>query len=594
MPESTFTIRLQPNGSVRLCVSGHGAAWARIRLIVTEQTEQAKLIASDCLEVPWWELAPIFSQLGSIQRLFPEVDIDADEGTRAVIRRSRKTSEQVVQSGDIIPVESTTIGDVLREVGFIRTLTEQQLRNVGKLVALSNGATFSVPGAGKTTEALATFAYKTQLNHRLLVVCPKNAFTAWEEQTAACLPQLRVTRLTGGHFAIEQALSKNPRLAVITYSQLTNVRDLIGQFLAAAPSVMFLDESHKIKGGEQRAWAGAVLSVCHLPMWKLIMSGTPMPNVIDDLIPQIRFLYPGISRGDDPVPIVHRIHVRTTKAELNLPPVECSGIPIPMTDAQARIYSLCSNEVARDAEAFIKSADKNALRTFGRSYMLLLQLVSNPALLASYHGRFNNRDLIECLQSDSPKVAYVCHRARQLVALGNKVLIWSGFVQNVEIISERLSDLGADYIHGDVEAGSEEEEQTREFKIARFHREKDDSMVLVANPAACGEGISLHQVCHHALYVDRNYNAAQFLQSQDRIHRYGLPKDVKTFIEYVYCPNTIDDSVNRRLQAKVDRMQQVLKDPSINVPTHWLDDLDELPDADDIRDLLQTLKGNRG
>jgi len=263
-----------------------------------------------------------------------------------------------------------------------------------------------------------------------------------------------------------------------------------------------------------------------------------------------------------------------------------------MTDAQARLYELCASEVARDAEASVRSLDKNALRKLGKSYMLLLQLVSNPALLVSHQGRFNNQQLIECLHSDSPKIAYVCHRARNLVAKGSKVLIWSGFVQNVEIIAGRLADLGADFIHGAVEAGSEEEERTREFKIARFQSVKEGAMVLVANPAACGEGISLHQVCHHALYVDRNYNAAQFLQSQDRIHRYGLQKDIKTFIEYIYCPNTIDESVNRRLKAKVDRMEEVLKDSSINLPTHWLDDLDEIPDAEDVRDLLQTLKGN--
>jgi SNF2 family DNA or RNA helicase len=592
MADPTFKIRLLADGNVRLCVNDHPAAWARTRLIVTEQTEQAQLIGADCLEVPWWELAPIFSQLGSIQRLFPEVRIDADNETRGLINRSRNASEQIAQTGEIVPVSPESLKAVFREVKFMRELTDQQLRNVGKLAALSNGATFSVPGAGKTTEAFATFAFKSKLKCNLLVVCPKNAFSAWEEQTKACLPQLFATRLTGGYSAIKELLKKDPRLVLITYSQLTNVRDLIAQYFTRTPAVMFLDESHKIKGGEHRPWASAVLSLSHMPEWKLIMSGTPMPNALEDLMPQIRFLYAGIGSGEDPVPIIQKIHVRTTKAELDLPPVSCTGVPIPMTDSQARLYGLCAYEVARDAESVIKSGDKNALRNFGKSYMLLLQLVSNPALLAAYQGRFNSRDHIECLQSDSPKLAYVCHRARQLVAQGNKVLIWSSFVQNVEIISERLSDLGADYIHGDVEAGSEEEEQTREFKIARFHRQKNDAMVLVANPAACGEGISLHQVCHHAIYVDRNYNAAQFLQSQDRIHRYGLPKETKTFIEYIYCPNTIDESVNRRLQAKVDRMQEVLQDTSINMPTHWLDDLDELPDGEDIRDLLETLRGN--
>lgn len=591
MGSSVFLIQFQPDGTVRLSIKNHDEAWARARLLITEQTEHSRLIGPDCLEVPWWELSPIFSQLGSIQRLFPDVQIDADDKTRAIVGRSRKASEILAHFDVAQVVPEGNVRDVLKGLGFVRPLTDKQLQNVGKMVALPNAATFSVPGAGKTTEALATFAFKSMLKSRLLVVCPKNAFSAWDEQVKLCLPNFNVTRLVGGQESIREILKSNPKIAVITYSQLTNVRELVAEYLMGDSSVMILDESHKIKGGEHRAWASAVLSLSHLPEWKMILSGTPMPNTVEDLIPQIRFLYDTVSDAEQAVSVIQKIHVRTTKSQLNLPPVICKGIPVPMTDAQARIYKLCASEVARDAAVLIKSLDKITLRNFGKSYMLLLQLVSNPTLLAGHHGRFNDRDLIECLQSDSPKMAYVCHRARQLVSEGNKVLIWSGFVQNVEIISERLSDLGADYIHGGVEAGSEEEEQTREFKIKKFHQ-STEAMVLVANPAACSEGISLHQVCHHAVYLDRNYNAAQFLQSQDRIYRYGLPPRTNTHIEYVYCPDTIDESVNRRLQAKVDRMEEVLKDSSINMPTHWLDDLEELPDFEDVRDLLQTLKGN--
>jgi hypothetical protein len=158
-------------------------------------------------------------------------------------------------------------------------------------------------------------------------------------------------------------------------------------------------------------------------------------------------------------------------------------------------------------------------------------------------------------------------------------------------VAQRLADLGADYIHGGVEAGSEEEEWTRESKVARFHKDPN-AMVLVANPAACSEGISLHTVCHHALYLDRNYNAAQFLQSADRIHRLGLSPTQKTFIEFVFSPGTIDDSINRRLSFKIEQMEIALRDSSISLPTHWFDDLDELPDAEDVKDLLETLRGN--
>ena len=46
-------------------------------------------------------------------------------------------------------------------------------------------------------------------------------------------------------------------------------------------------------------------------------------------------------------------------------------------------------------------------------------------------------------------------------------------------------------------------------------------MVLVANYASCAEGISLHHVCHNAIYIDRSFQADQYLQSIDRICRLG-------------------------------------------------------------------------
>ena len=49
-----------------------------------------------------------------------------------------------------------------------------------------------------------------------------------------------------------------------------------------------------------------------------------------------------------------------------------------------------------------------------------------------------------------PKIRFACKRARELAADGKKVLIWSTFVNNVELIASELDDLGALYIRGDV------------------------------------------------------------------------------------------------------------------------------------------------
>lgn len=584
-----LSIHLGETGLITVCLFGNPRAAADARLIILERADKAELQGPDCLTVPWWQFAPILPHVGSLTQAYPGLKVQIDEQTADLLRRAREAGRGYANATEIQPVEPAALESALRSAGFARSLTENQVRNVCRLAAIPNGATFSVPGSGKTTEALALYCFRTELQRRLLVVAPKNAFAAWDEQVSACLAALTVTRLTGGREGVQAALERQPQIAIITYSQLVNVTDIVAAYLARHRSIMFLDESHKIKGGEHRAWAGAVLSVSHLPEWKLIMSGTPMPNTPEDLLPQLRFLYPTLPPDIDPIGAIQPIYVRTTKAELNLPPIEAFATPIAMSEPQARLYRLCAAEVARDAEEALNSGDRLLLRKLGRHYILLLQLVSNPALLAQYYGSFDDELLAAAVQSDSPKLAYVCYRARQLAGANNKVLIWSGFVQNVEIIAGRLADLGADYIHGGVEAGSEEEEDTREAKVARFHNDPN-AQVLVANPAAASEGISLHTVCHHAIYLDRNYNAAQYLQSADRIHRLGLQLDITTHIEFVYSPGTIDESVRRRLDFKIARMENALNDRSISVPTHWRDDLEELPDEADIRDLLQTLQ----
>lgn len=113
----------------------------------------------------------------------------------------------------------------------------------------------------------------------------------------------------------------------------------------------------------------------------------------------------------------------------------------------------------------------------------------------------------------------------------------------------------------------------------------------MANPAACSEGISLHHVCHRALYIDRNYNAAQYLQSEDRIHRIGLPPGTKTLITIMCSPHTIDESVDRRLQAKVAAMASVLDDPDLSIRPLDLDSDDDIDglDAQDIEDIRRML-----
>lgn len=466
------------------------------------------------------------------------------------------------------PLNDKYIREKLKSRGFLRELTENQSNNLAKLGVLPAGATFSVPGAGKTTEALAYYFLNADPNDRLLVVAPKNAFGAWEEQLTECVPSETQTfvRLRGGEQSIEQKLRNAPKYMLITYQQYPRVKHLIQKMLQDYPTFMFLDESHRIKSGKMGISAEAILGVSYLPKRKLIMSGTPMPQSQKDLIPQLNFLYPEKRvTEDDAVEALQPVYVRTTKGQLGIPEVEHRLITLPMDALQEQIYRTLKSEVKRQLIPVISDASKYSLREIGKSTMKVMQFVSNPALLArDMEFAFDERMGELLAQNNGPKIEYACSRARQLAAEGKKVIIWSTFVENVELVATRLSDLGADYIHGGVDAGDEEDNDTREWKIKEFHN-NPNKWVLVANPAAASEGISLHKVCQHAIYIDRSFNAAQYLQSEDRIHRLGLKKHQTPFVEIVECANTIDQVIRKRLQDKVQRMSQALHDTSLNV-----------------------------
>lgn len=480
------------------------------------------------------------------------------------------------------------VDDRLKTAGFVRPLTPNQKRNVGKLANLPAGASFSVPGAGKTTEALAYFFYNASDDDKLLVVAPKNAFGAWEEQIQDCTnnPELQFVRLRGGYTAIDRALRDQPRFMLITYQQYARVTDLINRYLEQFSVFMYLDESHRIKSGLHGVTPEAILSSCTLPTRKLILSGTPMPQSIADLIPQFTFLYPDtVANTESVVGLIKPVYVRTTKAELGLPEVTRKTVSLDMSPLQREIYKSLKSEIKRQLIPMLSDASKFSLRELGKRITKVVQFVSNPSLLASDMDYVFDERIGDLLaKTDGPKIEYACKRAMELASQGKKVIIWSQFVKNVEIISDRLKYLGADFIHGGVDAGDEEESDTREWKIKQFH-ENPNKMVLVANPAAASEGISLHKVCHNAIYVDRSFNAAHYLQSEDRIHRLGLPKDQHTEVEILECVASIDQVIDIRLRSKIDLMAQSLNDPSLNVDTIHYDseiDVDEILSPDDV------------
>ncbi len=226
---------------------------------------------------------------------------------------------------------------------------------------------------------------------------------------------------------------------------------------------------------------------------------------------------------------------------------------------------------------------KREFKKLGRVVMYLLEAATNPSLIvagsdrADEEGGFEhpplelagNEPLSRLLrnynQYEYPwKYEYVKHAVHEAAARGEKILVWSTFVRNLKTLARELAQFNPAVVHGGVppQDSAPPGAVTREAEFERFRNDASCS-VLLANPAAAGEGVSLHHWCHHAIYLDRTFNAGHFLQSQDRIHRLGLRREIETRFTVLISEETVDAVVDDRLKDKVKALALLMDDPGL-------------------------------
>jgi SNF2 family DNA or RNA helicase len=154
--------------------------------------------------------------------------------------------------------------------------------------------------------------------------------------------------------------------------------------------------------------------------------------------------------------------------------------------------------------------------------------------------------------------------------------------------NQLLKDENPILIHGDVNPEEDEDDPLNRVSLINEFKNDDNPRVLIATPPSLSEAVSLHinekkeRVCSHAIYLDRNFNGAQFMQSMDRIHRIGMrEEDDSSFIipweesgektekefkrnqvyyHFFIANNTIDEIIDDSLWQKYQNMNDALDD----------------------------------
>ena len=476
----------------------------------------------------------------------------------------------------------------IKEFGFNRSLKDFQLRNVLGLIKHKYGATFSVPGAGKTSEILSIFSFykMKETNLKMFVVCPKNAFSSWDEQINSVFNKdvdinsqivdstgnslmNKMCRLTKGYDNIKYMLEQNPNFLIISYQQISidkKVTNLLIDYISKNNVFFSIDESHRIKRNDGKI-SNSILEFSTISNYRYIMSGTPMPQGTSDLINQTKFLLPYKTLNEkNVIEEIQNIYVRTTKSDLKILPLESKYIKVEMSQKQRELYDKIKFHEKRKFET---SHNQLKLKDLKRSIMRMLQISSNPRIITDprFIDLVKEQDLNGLFEEYSPKFIMACELTKSLIEKGEKVIIWSGFQKNIDLLYDSLIEYNPVVVDGRTPSSENDElYETREFNINKFKTDPQ-CKIFIANPAAASEGISLHldlkgnKICSNAIYLDRNFNASQFIQSVDRIHRIGIKEIPHVYV--LITKDSMDERVQLRLDLKINAMIELLNDSSL-------------------------------
>ena len=443
------------------------------------------------------------------------------------------------------------------------TLTHQaftyQLQAVNAVKDLEYAAVFHEQGLGKTKVAIDLIVY--WLSHRLLdtalIVVKKGLLDNWQRELASH-SQLIPRLLTNNRRANYYTFNSPARVMLAHYEAVKAEHERMDLFLRTRNVGVILDESTKIKNPDA-ALTKAFLDLAPLFIRRVIMTGTPVSNRPHDIWAQIKFLDNGAALGADFAEFkrsvslsndlagvesrqtalechLHRIFhsissfaVRETKesAEIRLPDKIVHSVMTEWEPRQRDLYRQISESlraiIFQDGQLVADEADvvlKRLLR--------LVQVASNP-------------NLIDAGYQDEPgKLEVLLDLVSSLVKIGEKCIVWTSFVDNVEWLAWVLRRHNPQLVHGLLST----HEQTNAI---RNFVDEPTAKLFIATPGSAKEGLTL-TVANHVIFYDRLFSLDDYLQAQDRIHR--ISQDKVCHVHNLIMRDSIDEWVDALLHSK--------------------------------------------
>lgn len=464
------------------------------------------------------------------------------------------------------------------------TLREYQKEGVHWLERLRsmhlNGILADDMGLGKTLQAIVGITQNHEEDPQAisLVVCPTSLLYNWKEEFHKFHPGLKVAVVDGSPGQRKKILSGIKKYQVVITSYTLLQKD-IEEYSKENFSYIILDEAQHIKNRHTRnAKSAKMLKGKH----RLILTGTPVENSLDELWSLFDFLMPGLlsryerfadkyvramKEGDrqaleqlkDKIaPFV----LRRVKSDVlsELPPVSEIVYHCHLTDVQRELYSSYASSAREELSRLVNKEgfDKvqiHVLATLTR----LKQICCHPALFA--------KEQVE--GGDSAKYEMLMELIQSLTTGNHKTVVFSQYTRMLKIMQADLEALGIRFAYLD---GSSK----NRLEIVNQFNEDPGLTVFLVSLKAGGVGLNLTGA-DTVIHYDMWWNPAVENQATDRVHRMGQKSSVSSY--KLVTLGTIEEKILQLQNRKRGLVKQIVScDEEVMSKLTW----------EEVLELLQT------
>lgn len=506
-------------------------------------------------------------------------DFHVSDKAQALVQRARFAQRQalVAEIKPIRQVDAPVIGRAHLSAGAFEALPRfydvatsdfclktallpHQQPAVARLAPMVIGAMFMDMGTGKTRCAIDLAHLRRHRMSRVVWFCPVSLKTTiareWHKHTDLDASDVYVFD--------DDTNMRDPPTAFVNIVGIESLSSsdrvtLTANALIDEHTFVVLDESSYIKTHDAIRTLRATY-LADRARYRLILTGTPISQGVEDLYSQMRFLSPEIL-GYSSFYSFQANHLEYSEKYPGLV-VRAHNVPWLTSKIAPYIYQITKEDAGLNLPA--KLYDRQYYQLTGQQWKLYEQ-AKNEILLSVPEDEIDSYvifKLFNALQQivsgfwkrDDGRVIEIEHnRLRQLLDSiaglpdGEKVIVWCKFVRSVEQVAAALREqYGQDAValfYGVLN------EQERNQELERF---RAGARFLVATMATGGHGLDLTCAAYEVFY-ENSFKYAGRVQAEDRIHRIGQTRRPTYLDLYADC------GIERRIERALERKEDVVK-----------------------------------